>query len=278
MAMNNLRGAFPGQENESFKKSQAQQASSFQQQLGQAPVTQDVTGAAQAAGGQQAAQTAESAVGAQKQAQGTRNYLAGVGMQERARDIQGRVQDLAIEKDAQSIRLADRLGEINSEQRKNVFDAQLKIRKDSRNQAALTERQFLDYAIVSATNEQDFMDWAQRAQKVSQREIQMWDAVNKKLGQKLKQAYETEKTSLDQGAIVELTNMKRAAEAAMKKAAGRAKSRMAAWQTGGTIVGGVAGAVIGSVLLPGAGTAAGASIGSSVGGAAGSYVGSQTSE
>ena len=234
--------------------------SSLQSQLAQVQPTQDIRAVGQKAGAQVTAGQQQERLAGQQQAQDVSNMTSSLGLSGRARDIQGRILDIGRERDQKSADLENQLSNINADAKRRVFDEQMRIRKDKNNQSLLTERQLLDYAIANSKDEQSYLDWAQRAQTISRREVQMWDMASKKLEQALTQVHLTGERELNQEQTQRLLAQKMEAERQRKKAAARARNRMAAWQAGGAIIGGAAGAPGGAAGVA-AGTQGGAALG-----------------
>lgn len=214
------------------------------QQAGQ----QQVAGAQQA--GQQLGQVADVALGEQKLA----NTAQVAGQQAGLRE--------------QQMSNVDRFAKLNSQLKQELYDNELQFKKDQVGRTLFSERQLQDYAAKNARNEEEFKNYAQAAQQVSDRKLQIMETSYKKVTQQLEAEFRKAEQAKDQQAVLEIRKLKEEADAAMARARNREKNKAAAWGTAGQIVGGVAGAVIGGP--------AGASAGASVGGAAGNaaYAGS----
>lgn len=134
-----------------------------------------------------------------------------------------------------------RLASLDDRAKKELFDAELQIKKDAANNVFFSERQLADYLRNNAVKEEQFKSWAQKAQQVSQRNIQALEMVYAKLDQAEKMNYARGKQKADQALAKELADMKAAAAEKIQKAKNKAANTAATWgavgdmlQAGGT--------------------------------------------
>jgi len=243
------------QANQQFAQNQGQQQAQLQSQLGGAPSQMgDISKVSQQVAGEQARQTGQAAVQAQAGAQAQGNMRNQIALQQRSREIQDRVADISIQRTKKQQELETRFAKLGEEKKSQLFDEQMKIRRDANGRAVLTERQLLDYAITSAQNEQSYLNWASDVKIASDREIQLWETSYKKLEVAATQAFKTAESQKDREHAKNLQDMARKAQEEQRKAEARARNRMAKYQAAGTIVGVAAAAAV--LMIPGVGIAA----------------------
>jgi hypothetical protein len=274
-SLQTLREQAPAKASQSYKQGQDQQAAQFQRSLSQAPVG-DITKQSQQAAGQQQQAGGHLAVGAMKQQQAAEQGAGQLQLQNRATDIQQRASEMSQQSSQKQIDNAKRIAEFGQDKKKHLLDYQMKIHRDAQGRNMLTERQLLDYAIMSSKDEQDFLSWQQDIELASRRNLMMLDAANKKLDQALQQAHAMGEQKMNQAQKREMVQRKRDIEKKIAEAAARAKNRQMKYAAGGRMVGTVAGAVIGTYM--GGNTVAGAAAGGAIGEGAGTMVASQTEE
>lgn len=218
--------------------------------------------AAQELGAQQAAQAGQIQLGAAQQTQQQQQLLGQEALAERAREQRGAGFAQQIALGEQQREAADRLARIDRTLKSRLLDDQLQFRRDQAGQALLNERQMADWAVSKAQSAEEYASYAQAAQQVYERELQMLETANKKITQVLQQNYIKEGKPLDRQLRMKLAQQKKQLELEIQKKQNKAANNAAMWQAGGTIVGGVAGALLGGGP---AGAAVGASLGAGLG-------------
>lgn len=136
-----------------------------------------------------------------------------------------------------------------------LFDSRMSFEKGEAGRKFANERQLMDFAVVSAKNEEDLKNKLQIMQNTAKKELIMMEAAYQKISSALERGYLDEKRELDQKTKAQLMEMKQAAERAMKR-----KARNAANQRliiGGVIMGAGAATANPYVASAGAGYAAG---------------------
>jgi hypothetical protein len=149
--------------------------------------------------------------------------------------------------------------------KKELYDDHMKFQKDELGRTKFNEVQMADYAKSNAKSQEEYNNYAQRAEILSKRKMQALEHAHKLIMEDLNQKHLMAEKNKDQEAIIEIELMKKGANEAMAREAARAANKAAAWKTGGMIVGGALGSM---------GGPAGALAGSMVGGAIGSAIGS----
>lgn len=222
-------------------------------------------GAAQQLGAQQAARAGQIQLGAQQTGQQQAQLVGQMGLEEQARGQRQRGFEQQIALTQKQRAAADRLSRIDRDIKNQLLDQQLQFRRDRAGQELLNERQLADWALSKAQSAEDYAEYAQAAQQVYQREIQMMDRANKVLTQALQQGQTRDGKILNQNLRKELIQQKRALEHQIQRKQQEAANKAAMFQAGGSILGTAVGAAFGGA----SGAAIGGSIGQGVGTAAG---------
>jgi hypothetical protein len=164
--------------------------------------------------------------------------------------------------------LQRKLEGISSQLKNELFDKQMSFSKDELGRTQWNERQLADWKLATAKNDEEFRDYQQHVEQLSQKKMMLLKAAQAKIAQEQKQLWESGEQEKNQAQSQRLAQAKVDADNKLRKQEAKAKNRAAMYRGIGQVVGAVAGAVIG---IPGgpAGIAAGASAGASVGGALG---------
>jgi hypothetical protein len=189
-----------------------------------------------------------------------------MGISERGLQAQQKAGQEARGLDAKQRELATRLGKLSNDKKNELLDKQLVFEKDEANRTLFNERQLMDFALLKSRNEEEYMNYAQTAQQMHQRKIQVLEKASKELEQALKSGYISEKQKLDYESRRHMIVAKRKLDKRLQKARSEGMIKQSQWVAGGTVVGAVVGAVFGG----GVGAGAGAAIGGAAGGAIGS--------
>lgn len=243
----------------------------MQEQLRGIPAGVGGPGLAQKIGGQQAQQTGQIQLQQAQAGQTSAQLMGQMGLEGQAREQRQRgfEQQLTLDKNQQKI--SESLNNLKKDLGNKLLDQQLTFQKDSAGQTLLNERQLLDWAATKAESAEEFANYAQAMQQVSEREIQMMEMAHKKLTQALTQGEIMRGKKLDRALQKELVEKKRALELEIEKKKNAAANRASIFQAVGT----VAGAGLGAYL--GAGTPTGAATGAAVGGSLGQGLGTAVS-
>lgn len=253
-----LAGAMPVRNRLISDQQKAARALQIQQAIAgaspqQAPtptqVAQMGAASAQAAGQQQVAQAEQSIqqAGQIGQLGLTEQRLAGA---QRMGELQQGARQEQLDQTA-------RLASLDDRAKRELFDAELQIKKDAANNAFFSERQLADYLRSNAVKDEQFKGWAQKAQQISQRNIQTLEAVYAKLEQAEKMNYAKGKQKADQALAKELTDMKAAAAEKIRKAKAKAANTAATWGAVGSVL---QAAGTAAMFVPGVGTVVGAGL------------------
>jgi hypothetical protein len=260
-----LREQAPTQTKASFQSGRDLAAAGLQQQLSQAPASQNVTAQSQQAAGQAQQQQGQQVKQAMQQQQ-TSQQLAGQSqMQAKATELQQRAADQTTAMSELQTDMANRLQDLDMDNKQKLLDQQLKIHRDARGREMLTERQLLDYAVLSSKNEQEFQAWQDDMEDASRRNIMMLEAAQKRVNQELQQSFRKAETAENQALQKKLLHAKQELERKQREAQNRAKNKMMKYQAVGSVVGAGVG------FVASGGNPYGAMAGAQIGGAAGSY-------
>lgn len=156
------------------------------------------------------------------------------------------------------------LADVDENAKQELFDKQIQFRKDEAGRTLFNERQLADYAKVNAKSDEEYKNYAQKAQLASSRRLQQLESAERLIQEDLTQKYREAEQKNDQATKSRIAQMQKEMQQAMAKKKADEANKAAMWSTGGMIVGGVAGAVVGGP----AGAAVGASVGSGLGSAA----------
>ena len=255
---------------------QASRDLQLQQAVGRAPATTAIQPAASQLGGAMAAQAGQQQLAMAEQGMQQQGQVAQAGLEEQRRAAEQRLGGQREAGREQELQNAHKFAQISEQAKREIFDQRMQFSKDDMGRTFFNERQLADYAALKARNEEAFKNYAQQADQLHQRKMQMLQAAQDKLEEAMKNKYLLERQGMDNQQLLELAQLEKAAKEEQIRAKKRAANKNAAWTAGGQIVGAVAGGIVGS-LAPGAGTAVGASVGAQLGGGLGSAVGSAQS-
>lgn len=215
---------------------------------------------AQQLGAQQQQQAGQIQLGAAQKTQQRQQVigqeaLAGQARQQRQAGFE---QQIALTQNQRSI--ADKISRIDNKYKNMLLDDQLTFRKDQAGQTLLNERQLADWAISKAKSREEYLSYAQAANQIYQREIQVLEAAHKKISQTMQNNYVAKNKPLDRELRKKLAIQKQELERQILEKKNKAANRSSMWSTGGMIVGGAIGAYFGP-----AGAVAGAKLGEGLG-------------
>jgi hypothetical protein len=163
----------------------------------------------------------------------------------------------------------DRLGRLDMEAKKDLYDRELQFKKDETSRTLFNERQLMDYAARNARSDEEYKNYAQQADLLNRRNLQAMETAYKLIEEDLAQKWRVAEQKKDQAAQKQIADIRAEIAARMEREKARAANRASMIQAGGMIVGAAAGAAI-----PGGGPTA-ILIGSQMGGAGATILGSQ---
>jgi len=217
-------------------------------------------GAAQALGAAQTAAKGQPVIQAAQQTAKQTGQIAQMGLAETGLQAQQELGAAQRNVSGKQREYSDRLSKLGNELKDTLLDQNLEIRKDARGQALLNDRQLADYALATATSQEELKNYAQSMEQASSREMQMLEQAYNLITQQLTQMASKGELQMNQEQTMRLAQQKQALEQEIarkqKKAANKAGIIGAVFTIGGAVAGSYAG--------PG-GAAAGAQIGSGLG-------------
>jgi len=226
-------------------------------------------GAAQALGAAQTAAKGQPVIQAAQQTAKQTGQIAQMGLAETGLQAQQELGAAQRNVSGKQREYSDRLSKLGNELKDNLLDQNLEIRKDARGQALLNDRQLADYALATATSQEELKNYAQSMEQASSREMQMLEQAYNLITQQLTQMASKGELQMNQEQTMRLAQQKQALEQEIarkqRKAANKAGIITAAFTIGGAVAGSV---------VPGAGTAVGATGGAMVGQGIGQVVAS----
>lgn len=226
-----------------------------------APAAQQTAAAAAAQTGSQQAEQAKQMV----QQAGQLGQLQLGEQQLQAQQQVARAQQAARQQEMTNI---DRLGRLDMEAKKDLYDREIQFKKDEAGRTLFNERQLVDYMARNARSDEEYKNYAQQADLLNRRNLQAMETAYKIIEEDLAQKWRAAEQKKDQAAQKQIADIRAEIQARMERERARAANRGAMWQAGGMIVGAAAGSFAG----PG-GAAAGAQIGGAMGGIAASQQG-----
>lgn len=229
-------------------------------------------GAAQSLGAAQTAAKGQPLIQAAQQTAKQTGQVAQMGLAETGMQAQQELGAAQRNVSGKQREYSDRLSKLGNELKDNLLDQNLEIRKDARGQALLNDRQLADYALSTATSQEELKNYAQAMEQASSREMQMLEQAYNLITQQLTQMASKGELQMNQEQTMRLAQQKQALEQEIAR-----KQRKAANKAG--IIGGaftIAGAAIGAAYTGGAGAPVGAAVGAQVGGGLGQIVSGST--
>lgn len=155
-----------------------------------------------------------------QQTQGQQRAETAVKTQLTSEEIQQqrRLASLGIEVD-NSLSLLDnrqkeQLASIGRDAKQKLFDARLQFETDEAGRKFSNEKQLMDYAVVSAVNQQQLADKLQLIEQAGKRELIIMEIAQRKIEQALEQTFASSQQQLDQDTRTRLVQMKQAFERA----------------------------------------------------------------
>ena len=217
------------------------------------------TGAVQQMGAQQVGQQAAAQLQGAQQLQTQQTQVGQLDLQGQARQQRAEGFEQRINLTEHQQNMSEKIARLDRRLKNKLLDENLRFEKDEGGRSLFNQRQLMDYAIVSAQNEQEYQDYMQSVRKVHQRKMQVYKQLHDSAKQALAQGYIIRNKPLDREHKKMLAQMAAESQKKMQDEQARHQNEMAKWQAGGAI----AGAVIGA-MIPGAGPA-GAAVGAQVG-------------
>lgn len=263
-----LAKGFPSANQASVGLADAQRSTGLQDSVAAAQPSQLTTQATQQAGAQQASGMAADRAAVAKVANQQSAQLGRLALGNQALDDQKSLASRQLGLAAKQRDAVNQLAQLDGRLKQELHDKQLAFQQDELGRSLFNERQLLDWKLVSAQKEEDWMSFEQEVRQLSSRKQQMLQMSYEKIKQALAQSDASRNQELDQETKRRLVEAKIALEEKMAKEKAKAANRAGMFQAVGTIAGAAAGSF--------AGGPAGAMVGAQAGGAVGGLVASQT--
>lgn len=272
-ALQNLQNQLPVASQRVASGIQAARDIQLQQAVAKAPTGAATAPVAQQTGAAAAAQTGAAQVDAAKQMVQQAGQVGQLQLGEQQMAAQQQAAQAQQAARQQEITNADRLGKLDLQAKKEIYDAETQFRKDEAGRTLFNERQLADYAIQNARAEEQFKNYAQQAEILNKRKLQAMETAYKIVEEDLRQRWAVAEQTKDQAARKQILEIRAELERQKAKARAKAANSAAMWSSGGMIVGAVAGGILG--MGTPMGVAAGATVGAQIGSGLGSIAGSQ---
>lgn len=231
------------------------------------PKTQ-TTATGQDTGAAAAAQTGQQMVGNAQNSLAQNNQVGQLGLQAQGQQNQAEVSGLQLGSQQQQMDNTQRLAALSASTKAQLYDANIQFQKDETGRTLFNEAQLADYARTKAQTDEQFRNYSQTANQLTDRNLQMMNTAYAKIQEDITNKYQQAKQAGDEQLMQQLTKQKHDADMAMQEAKNKAANSTAMWSAGL----GIAGAAAGSLAGP-----AGAGVGYSAGSALGQMASSQTS-
>jgi len=176
------------------------------------------TAAAQQMGQQQQQQAGKIALQGQQQAQEQQTQVGQMALQEqgRAQRETGFGQEMQLSQ--QDRHIANKLAKLDSKYKTILIDDQMQFKKDKAGETLFNERQLMDYAASHAQSAEEFQDYAQEAEQLYDRKIQIFTTAHKQVVNALEMGFVIKNKPLDQASRKKLVLAKKAYEDKIAKA------------------------------------------------------------
>jgi len=245
------------------RQQQAQAATDLQLQQAVKAVP---TAAATPQVAQQLGAAAQQNVGAQmietaKQNLATTQQAAGMELQQKQAQLQQGLSDLRRGQDTQQLSDEQALANLSEQAKREMFDSRMQFARDEMGREYMNERQLADYAVTHARDVEQLRNYAQSAEQLHQRKLQMMEAAQQRINQELQFQNSLSNQKQDQNLMRQLAESKRSLEERIAKQKADQANRTGTFST----IGGIGGAVAGGIIGGPAGAAAGYSAVSAVG-------------
>lgn len=271
--LNKLATAIPLANQQVASGMQQARETQLQQAIGQMTPEQAATPRlAQSIGAQQAEAAGKIQLQAQQK---TQQQAVTAGQQALAQEKLQKQQQLFTRSQALAQKnryLEGQLANISQSAKDKLLDQQLSFKRDEFGRTLWNERQLADYKLMTAKSEEEYRQFEQQFEQMSQRRMKMLEIAQQKITLSLKNGFMREDQRLNQNQKIELMKAKAAIDRKIAAEKAKRRGRGAMFQGAGAIIGAAAGAYIGM-----AGGPQGAIIGASIGSQIGSGVGSMAS-
>lgn len=268
-ALQNLQNQLPVASQKIASGIQAARDIQLQQAVAKAPTGAAIAPAAQQTAAAATAQTGSQQVDAAKQMIQQSGQMSQLKLGEQQIGAQQQVAQQQQAARQQEMTNVDRLGRLDMAAKQEIYDKELQFKKDEAGRTLFNERQLADFAIRNVKSEEEFKNYAQKAEMVSKRKIQAMETAYKIIEEDLKQQWLLAEQQKDQTAKERIVQIRRDIEARIQREKARAANNAAAWQAAGMVAGA-------AIVVASGGTAAPAILmGAQAGGGIASIVGSQ---
>lgn len=204
----------------------------------------------------------------QQQGQLAQMELQEQGMQ-KAQRLQARKQSMA-QQERENVLSLNRLQQGLGD---SLFSQQMQFQKDELNRAVFTERQLLDYKVMSAKRTEDLANYQQMVTQASQFRMQLLKASYEQIEKQLQASFTLNEQEKDQAQELRLLEAKRVIEEKMRAEQNKSAERGAMIQAAGGLLSTAGGVVMGVAGWTGVGAVVGGAM--MVAGAGVSYYGAQ---
>ena len=231
-ALQQLQGQLPVANQQLATQQAAGRAIQLQQAAKAAPVGTSATGTAQAMGATQATQAGAQDVQNLQGALAQANQLGGQGLAAQATTNQGIIGSEQLGLGAQQQASITKLANVNQEAKQQLYDAQMQFQKDQQGRTIFNQAQLADYAVTTAQNQQQYQNYVQTANDLTQKNLQAMQQAYNITSEQLNNQYQTAKQQGDQAAMTQIAQQNNAAQQAMTAAKNAAANTQAMWSAG----------------------------------------------
>lgn len=215
---------------------------------------QNVGAAVQQNTGQQMIQQAQAGLQQNQQ-------IAGAGIQQQTQQLRSTLEGLRGGLETQKMADVERLAALSADAKREVLDSRMNFERDEMGRTFLNERQLADYLRLNARSDEQVRNYAQAAQMVHDRKIEMLQTAARQVEARMKYEAAQNAQFLDSEAAKEML----AYEAELKRLAAEEAAILQKKQEEAGMAGGIIGAVIGGYAGGPKGATAGYSAGQGVG-------------
>ena len=202
------------------------------EQVRQAPQGTGFRAAGQV-GAQQAQAAGQEALQAQKATQTQSQQVGQMGLQEQGRQQRQEGFEQQIQVSENQRKLGNKLNKLDNRLKTQLLDDQLKFNKDQAGQTLLNTRQLADWAVTKAKSKEEYLNYAQQAKQMYEKDIMLHEAAYNKLKQALELGYIKKGQKLDIETKLRLKKAKLKIEKQIRDKKNKAKNKMSMWAAGG---------------------------------------------
>jgi hypothetical protein len=242
-ALKSLANQLPVANQRIAQQQKAAQDIQVQQAVRKAP-TQAITSTAQDTGAAVAQQAGEQQVSRAQNLVQQQQKVGQLGIGEQSLATEQKVSDQQSGAKESAMGNVQRLAALDESAKRQIYDRQMQFERDENGRTLFNERQLADYARSKAQSDEEYKNYAQKAQQLSDRKLQAMETAYQKVQQDLEFKYQQAKQSGDQENILKIEKKKEDVRKEMQQIRTDTANNKAMWVAGGTIVGAVVGAVV----------------------------------